>query len=136
RGTTRISIRMSQAFEPSLTWHRFSDGGIVVSDSAAYTLHLIEADGTVRRRVERDLPPRETTEADREFAREQVRERMGRGGGLRVAIGGAAGGRDIAIPSMDQVLEAQLAAMTFAPVVPRITGIRVDPLDRIWVGVS
>ncbi len=135
-GTTRIAIRMPQAFEPSLTWRRFSDGGIVISDSAAYTLHLVDADGTVRRRIERDLPPRETTEADREFARERVRERMGRGGGLRVAIGGAAAGRDIAMPSMDQLLEAQLAAMTFAPVVPRITGIRVDPLDRIWVGVS
>ncbi len=51
-------------------------------------------------------------------------------------VGGGGGGGAPAGPSREELLEAQLAAMTFAPVIPRITGVRVDPLDRIWVGVS
>ncbi|HEX7049906.1 MAG TPA: hypothetical protein VF188_06800 [Longimicrobiales bacterium] len=132
-----VMVRTPRQFEPRLEWEAFSDGGIVVADTTAYVLNLIAADGTPVRRVARDLPPRETTEADKEFARERLREMQRRGGGIRIAIRqGGGGGSASAAPPAEEFIKAQLEAMTFAPVIPRITGLRVDALDRIWVGVS
>jgi sugar lactone lactonase YvrE len=34
------------------------------------------------------------------------------------------------------MMEKRLEALTFAEVVPRITGLAVDGADRLWVGVS
>lgn len=132
----RVVVRMQRAFEPALHWAAFSDGSIAVSDTADYILRLIGADGRVLRRIDRDLPAREATEADRERERERVRKRLQSGGGIRITFNSGGGGGAGAPPAPSSLLEAQLAAMTFAPVVPRITGLRVDPLDRLWVGVS
>ena len=33
-------------------------------------------------------------------------------------------------------MEKRIESMTFAPTIQRVTGIRVDGADRIWVGVS
>lgn len=131
-----IMIRMSRAFEMTQLWQRFTDGGIVVADTAEYVLRLVDAQGTEVRRIARDLPARQTTEADKEVARQRLREQVQRGGGIRITVGSGGGRGAPAGPSPEQLLQAQLDAMTFAPVVPRITGIRVDPWDRIWVGVS
>jgi hypothetical protein len=141
----RVMVRTSRAFEPTLNWAAFSDGGIATSDSAEYILHLVDHEGNLVRRIQRDLPAREVTEADKEIARNRLKERMASGGGMRVAItvgGGGGGGVSIssgsgpAMPAASALMEAQLKAMTFAPVVPRIIGVRVDPADRLWVGVS
>jgi hypothetical protein len=131
----RTVIRMQRTFEPSLYWAAFSDGGIAISDTADYALHLVDATGGVTRLINRDLPAREVTEADKEEAREKLRERMRSGGGLRVTIGGG-GGSPQAAAVAAALQEEQLRSMTFAPVVPRITGLRVDPADHLWVGVS
>jgi hypothetical protein len=90
----------------------------------------------VVRRIDRDLPARAVTEADKERAREQVRERMRSGGGIRITVGGGGGGGGQAAAAAAAMQEEQLRSMTFAPVVPRITGLRIDPADRLWVGVS
>ncbi|HEY8484982.1 MAG TPA: hypothetical protein VIL13_10255 [Longimicrobiales bacterium] len=130
-----VVIRMPRAFEMPQLWQRFASGGFVVADTAEYVLRLIDDNGNEVRRIARDLPARQTTEADKELARKRLREQFRRGGGIRITIrdggpGGPAG------PPPEHLLQAQLNAMTFAPVIPRITGIRVDPHDRIWVGVS
>jgi hypothetical protein len=132
-----VMVRMQRTFEPSLYWAAFSDGGIAVSDTADYILHLVDASGTVVRRIDRDLPARVVTEADKEQAREQLRERMRSGGGIRITVGGGrGGGGGQAAAAAAAMQEEQLRSMTFAPVVPRITGLRIDPADRLWVGVS
>lgn len=128
-----VVIRMPRAFETQQHWRALSDGTLVVADTAEYILRLIDRDGTMLRRIERALPTRETTEADMEKARERLRERLVQGGGIRITVGGGGGASG---PPPEQFIEAQVAAMTFAPVIPRVTGVRVDPLDRIWVGVS
>lgn len=137
-----IMMRTQRTFEPSLNWAPFSDGAIATSDSAEYVLHLVDREGNVVRRIERDLPARVVTEADKEAARVQVKDQMqSGGGGMRVAVtlgggGGASVSSGPAMPAASAMIEAQLKAMTFAPVIPRITGLRVDPADRLWVGVS
>lgn len=121
---------MAREFHPELRWAPFSDGGLALSDSAAYLIRLLSADGDVERIIERAPPPRATTEADREAVRERVRE-SSTGGGIRM---GGGGGPDE--ETQQRILEQRLAKMTFADVVPRIVRLGVDDRDRIWVGVS
>jgi len=128
-GDRMMVMMMAREFHPAFRWAAFSDGGLVVSDSAAYLLQLVDADGRVRRRVERDPAPKAVTEADREAARERAREQSRESGGIR--IGG--GGPDDAM--RERMLEERLSKMTFSDVLPRIVGLGVDAQDRIWVGV-
>lgn len=121
---------MSREFHPEFQWASFADGGVVVSDSAAYVLHVLDPDGDRVRTLRRDPAPRPTTEADRELARQRVREESGRGGGIR--MGGGGSGPDM----QERLLQQRLEKMTFAELIPRVVELRVDPLDRIWVGVS
>jgi hypothetical protein len=122
-------MMMAREFHPAFRWAPFSDGGLVVADSAAYLLHLVDPDGRVRRRVARDPSPRAVTEADREAARERIREQSRESGGI--LSGG--GGPDETM--RQRMLEERLSKMTFADVLPRIVGLGVDALDRIWVGI-
>ncbi|HUH14066.1 MAG TPA: hypothetical protein VMK65_13205, partial [Longimicrobiales bacterium] len=124
-GQRRMMVLMSPAFQPPLRWAPLPDGGIVVSDTAEYLLRWVSPEGPVRRIVRRLPPARETTERDREWARERLREESEDGRGP------ALGGLD---PEL--LLRQRLEKMTFAPLVPRITGLRVDGAGRVWVGVS
>ena len=120
---------MSREFYPDLQWAGFPDGGIVVSDTAAYVLHFLDPRGRRVRTVARSPAPRATTEADRELARQRVREES-EGGGIR--IGG--GGPDEA--TRERLLQQRMEKMTFAELIPRIVDLRIDPEGIIWVGVS
>lgn len=129
-GNNVMITMMAREFYPDFVWDDFPDAGIVVSDSASYALHLIGPDGGITRSVRREPAPRATTEADREFARERIREESGSGGGVRVGGGG---------PDEDmqaEILRQRLEKMTFADLIPRVAALRVDPSGRIWVGVS
>lgn len=128
-GDNVMITMMSREFYPDFMWDDLSGGGIVVSDSASYALHFIGPDGDIIRSVRREPAPRVATEADRELARERVREQS-QGGGVR--IGGAGPDEDM----QAEILRQRLEKMTFAELIPRIVELRVDPADRIWVGVS
>lgn len=128
-GDRLVVTMMAREFHPEFLWAPFSDGGLAVSDSAAYVIHLLDADGRVERIIDRGAPPRPVTEADREAARERVRE-SSTGAGIR--MGG--GGPDE--ETQQRMLEQRLAKMTFAETVPRIVRLGVDARDRVWVGVS
>lgn len=129
-GDRLMITMMSREFHPDFLWDAFSDGGIVESDTAAYSLAVVDPSGRVVRRIERDPAPRSVTEADREAARERVREESSQGGGVR--IGGAGPDEE----TQRRMLEQRLEKMTFSETVPRIVSLRVDPQDRIWVGVT
>lgn len=129
-GTQMMILMMSRQFSPPLRWQALSDGTVVVSDSAAYLIRLVAPDGSVRRLIQRDPDPRPTTQSDRDRARERVREEES-GGGTRISMGGGGGGQ-----MQEQLLEQRLEKMTFAPIIPRIVALHVDPNDRIWVGVT
>jgi hypothetical protein len=129
-GGALMVTMMSREFYPELLWAAFPDGGVVVSDTTAYLLHLLAPDGSEMRRIARAPEPRAVTEADREAARERVREASRSSGGIR--IGGAAPDEE----AREKMLQQRLEKMTFADVVPRIVDLRVDPAGRIWVAVS
>ena len=119
---------MAREFYPEFQWSAFGDGGLVVSDSAAYVLHLLDADGNRVRTLTRGPAPRPTTEADRKFARQRVREENE----SSIRIGGAGPDDE----TQQRLLEQRLEKMTFDDLIPRVVSLTVDPADRIWVGVS
>lgn len=123
-GQQQVTMLMSQAFAPEFRWAVLPDGGVAVSDASEYLIRLLEPDGSPRRVVLRDPPPRATSDADRESERQRLRENSGR----RRVLGAAF--------DTEELLKQQLEKMTFAPLVPRVTALTADPLGRLWVGVS
>lgn len=130
-GDRLMVMMMSREFAPAFQWQPLSDGSVVVSDTSAYLLRLIGPDGITRRLIERAPAPRAVTEADREAVRARLRAQE-QEGGTSIRMGG--GGPDEA--TRLRMLEQRLEKMTFAEQVPRIVSLRVDPRDRIWVGVT
>ncbi len=134
-GTHTLTMSAPRGFEPQLQWAPLPDGGIVVSDTAAYLLHVVDSGGHEVLRIRRDPPPRATTDADRDAARQRTIARArGARWSVTMAVGGASGVSSAPGPSA--LAEQQARAMTFAAVIPRIAGVRVDRRGRIWVGVS
>lgn len=127
-GGRQVRIGMGREYWPSFHWRAFSDGSVVVSDSADYVYRLIAATGAVRRIVRRHPGPRAVSERDRESAR--ARHMAESGFSVRVD------GRDPDTNAQRRMAEARVHAMTFAEMVPRIVRLEVDLHDRIWVGVS
>lgn len=129
----RVMVMLSgRAFSPQLRFASFSDGTLALSDTAEYLVALLGRDGTVRRWIQRDPPPRATTDVDRQAERERVRA-ANQSGGARIRVGGGSGGD---AGGSNPFLEQRLAKMTFEDVIPRVANLAVDPLDRLWIGVS
>ena len=121
---------VSREFWPDFMWDEFADGSVAVSDTASYLVHTVTADGTPTRVLAREPAPRAATEDDREAARQRVRDQAEEG--LSVRIGGSGPDEE----TSRRLLEQRLENMTFAELIPRITDLSIDPLGRIWVGVS
>lgn len=119
------STQMTHAVEQfgvATHWDQLRDGSVVVSDTSAYRLRIVGRDGRVLRTLGSGTPARAVTDADRERARARIREARSR----RTSLGSGS----------DALFRKQLEETPFAAVVPRVTGVRVDPRNRIWVGVS
>lgn len=129
-GERRLMMMLGQQFWPGFTWWARSDGSVVVSDTAEYLIRIVGPDGAVRQVIRRDPPARATTEADREAFRRRTLAEADSGGGITLGSGGP----DAA--TQRRMAEERLEKTTYAPVIPRIRGIRVDPADRIWVAVT
>jgi hypothetical protein len=117
----RVMVMMAQqSFAPAFRWARFSDGRFAVTDGPEYDIRIVGPGGKESLRIRRDPPARPTTPEDEAFERDRIREQSA----------------DSDFPGAEEMLEKRLDALTFAEVVPRITGLAIDPQDRLWVGVS
>jgi len=117
----RVMVMLAQqSFAPRFHWDRFSDNTFALADGPEYDIRIVGPDGVERFRIKRDPPARATTPADEEFERDRMRETSVQGN----------------IPGAEQMAEKRLEALTFAEIVPRITGLAIDTSDRLWVGVS
>ena len=115
-GNNTMMMMMSRRFSPNFSYARLSDGRLVKQDLADYDVRMMDPDGTVRRVIQRDPPPRATTEADRQREIDEVLE--------------PADDRDA------DMQRKQADAMTFEETIPVINRLEVDHTDRIWVSVS
>jgi hypothetical protein len=117
----RVMVMLvQQTFAPMFVWDRYSDGDFAVVDGPAYDVRIVSPEGEERLRIGREPAPRVTTPEDQERARDRAREQS----------------TEADFPGAEEMLEKQLDAMTFADVIPRITGLGIDAKDRLWVGVS
>jgi hypothetical protein len=119
-GGNVMVMMAQQSFAPQFHWDRFSDGAFALADGAEYDVRLVGATGQELFRIRREPAARATTEADREFERNRLREASVQGN----------------FPGAEQMMEKRLEQLTFAVVVPRLTGLVIDTEDRLWVGVS
>lgn len=122
----------SYAFLPRLSWSALADGRLVVADTVDYTIDVVRPAGGLAATWRRPIAPRRVTDDDRDHARRERRaELIGPDG--RPRIGGASvGGSDPQRTGLNAV-EAAIAAMRFADVVPVIERLAVDGSDRVWV---
>lgn len=117
----RVMVMLvQQTFAPMFIWDRFSDGDFAVVDGADYDVRIVSPKGEERLRIRREPAPRATTPEEQEAAKERAREQS----------------TESDFPGAEEMLEKQLDAMTFAEVIPWITGLGIDSQDRLWVGVS
>jgi len=122
-GNRRMMMLSTPRFAPVLRWAAFSDGSLATVTDDRYAIRILNPDGSERLRVERDAPPRATTDADRAAILDEMRNQQVRGFGADRA-------------TLDEMLKRQLEATTFAPTIPRIEGLLVDEHDRLWVLAS
>jgi hypothetical protein len=92
---------------------------VAVADNDRYEIRLVGRDGSELFLIERNLPPRPFTEADREAELRSMREHA-------MAAGD---------PGTAEAIATQIAGTTFAATVPRIAGLAADDQNRIWVRV-
>ncbi len=112
----RMVLSIPRRFSPVFSYDRFSDGGLVLHDQAAYDLRLLAADGSVQRVIQREPSPRPTTNEDRQTAIDEMLE--------------------LADEPKGDFVRQIAGATTFHDIIPRINMLRLDQVDRIWVGVS
>ena len=119
-GNQLAVILAQRSFSPGFYWERFSDGSFAVAQEADYEIRILNSDGTERLRIRRDPAARETTEADRERARQDARDQA----------------EESSSPFVRRSIDERIEKMTFAERIPRITGLAIDGSDRLWVGVA
>lgn len=115
-------------FSPGVHWDALPDGGIVVASEAAYRIRLARPDGTVRATIERHLPVRRVSRADRRVQRNHVRERLESGNFQAIRDG-----RPVPLKLSPGSVERAVTEMRFARVWPAIRNLRTTPRGAMWV---
>ena len=130
----RISINAMpplRAFEPGLHVAPLPDGRLVVADTVDYRIQVIR-DGVVESTLRRPMAPVAVTSSVEGMERDRRLEALEGGTSqFRVVIGGGPGG---AAPMDATAMERdRVEGMLFAPEIPVISRVAVDPEGRIWV---
>ena len=110
-----VQMNLPPMFTPSLTWTAAGDT-VLANAGAGYAVDLYQQ-GRQSASIRRDVPPRPVT---REMALQEVGDEM------KVTFGGQRA--ECNIPA-ERVVEAQ----GYAPVLPAVKNVAVDPAGRIWV---
>jgi hypothetical protein len=134
-GQVNVRMRPPPAFSPAILFGVIPNGQIALSFTSGYTVRILDPNGTTVRYLQRPVRARLTTNADRERAREQRREMLTSGRGvIRVERGGGGGGGGPAPGRSPQEMERSLREMEFADTIPALSGLRVAPSGKLWIG--
>jgi hypothetical protein len=127
-----VTIRQRE-FAPMTLWGVLPDGGTAVSHTSLYTVKVQDAGGRTVRFLQRPVPIRRTTEADKARARDRRREMLRTGQGMmRVTIGASGGTPRIPEPSAEE-LERRVMSMEFADTVRAIQGMTVGRSGTLFI---
>ncbi|MGH7129002.1 MAG: hypothetical protein ACREIV_10560, partial [Planctomycetaceae bacterium] len=85
--------------------------------------------------IGRGIPPRRPTEADREAARQRIRELMSGGAGVVIMrrVGPAGGGGEAVAGPPPGFIAEQLETLEFAEVIPVIDELAAAPDGTLWI---
>lgn len=130
-GGGRVAVSSTVMFAPRLHFGVFPNGALAVAHTADYRIQVTGTGPSTptARVLERPLPPRRVTAADREQARQTERARLREGAVVISPHSGGGGGHGLPAG----LLERQVDAMQFADVIPAIAGLAVDRVGRLWV---
>ncbi len=133
-GERRRQVMITQReFGPTTLWAVLPDGGTALSHTSFYTVKVQDAAGRTVRFLQRPVPIRRTTEADKARARDRRREMMRTGQGMmRVTIGASGGTPRIPEPSPEE-MERRVASMEFADTVRAIQGMSVGNSGTLFI---
>lgn len=125
-GRSSYSTHAIEQFGTTTLWDLLPDGTLVVADTSAYLVRIVSPEGRVVRTIGPGISGRRVTAADRDRALARVRTEQ-------------AATQERVEPrfrSPPELVEKLLEATPFGTTVPMVSGVRVDPRGRIWVGVS
>jgi hypothetical protein len=129
----QITMRVAAppVFSPPRLWGILPDGSYVVAHTPGYTLKVLDANGRVVRAIQRAQRVRLATDADRERAREEQRERLRSGRGM---IRFSTGGGGPAVSSLSSAeIEQRVREMRFADTIPALRGLTISPAGKLWI---
>jgi hypothetical protein len=140
QGARQVFVRIQiPAFSPPTLWSILPNGQMALSYDEQYKLQLV-SNGKVQRVIQRPISPRKVTEADKEKEKARRRVQMATGGGgmvvataSRTAGGAANTSRSVGGPMPKEEIERSLSELTFNDMIPVLSGLYVDPLNRVWV---
>lgn len=121
------------AFEPAIAVGALADGSIVLSDSTAWAVKILDPEGNLTRVLTRPFEPRAVTRRDERRERERRLEELASSGGPRLRMMTPDGNADIGRDQAKAMLERMIANLRFHPVIPVTARVAVDREDRIWV---
>jgi hypothetical protein len=117
---------------PEIRWAALSNGLVAVADTTTYTVKLVDTQGKVTR-LQRPLPVRKTSNADRDVVRAEVRTSLigPPSTGAPGRSPGTSGGGRVRLPAEDAARIAQ--ASPVYEEIQTIQQIAADWEDRLWI---
>lgn len=138
-GGMAMVFATQRALEPQVHVTVFPDGSLAVADSSAYRIRVYgpEGEGGEEPRIfERPLRPLPVTPAMEAAERERRLAELESGGGPQISIQTAGGGgavQQIPQAQIQEMLQGQVAQLTFWPEIPLLNRIEADREGRLWV---
>ena len=142
--TTGDQTPPPRTFDPGLFVGPLPGGGVAFSDSSAYAIKVVEADGAISRILSRPFHPQPVTdrilEAEIERQIEEFAEQQAAMSAQpRIAVDGRTGNvvdgvpRDMMLEGLVRSQRIYLEALPFADEVPVVLDVRTTWEGRIWV---
>jgi hypothetical protein len=130
----RVAIPLPRAFEPSLAFGPLPGGGVAFTDSSAYAVKIVDANGTLERVLRRPLRPVPVTKAIQDAERERQLLDLEEGGGPRMMMTTREGGtsRSIGGDAIKQMLQQRIEGMTFYPELPVLLDLTTGWSGKVW----
>jgi hypothetical protein len=132
--TMRVALPAPRAFEPPLAFGPLPDGGVAYTDSSAYAVKIVDANGALERILRRPIAPTPVTKRMQDAERQRRLDELEEGEGPRMMMTTQGGGtaRPIAGDAIKEMLKGRVEAMTFFPELPVLMDLATGWSGKVW----